>query len=216
MQLKKELLKTWVTNPQVIFDIGCYDGKDSIEFSQVFPDSLVYSFECDRRSAQLFRESVTCERITLVETAVGNIDGEVSFNPSDSDTRRHGNEDFWSSSGSLKKPKKHLELFDDIYFKSSEIVPCTRLDTWTQSNNIYPDIIWADVNGAEREFIEGAKETLKHNKVLVIEFEEKELFEGALNKDQICKLLPEYELRGVYNFKGNYGNILSVKRGVSL
>ena len=38
-------LKFLIESPKTIFDVGCYDGGDSIRFKQEFPISEVYSFE---------------------------------------------------------------------------------------------------------------------------------------------------------------------------
>ena len=39
-----------------IFDVGTYDGKDSLEFSKIFPNSKIYSFEADKRSIKVFNK----------------------------------------------------------------------------------------------------------------------------------------------------------------
>ena len=58
----------------MIMDIGTYDGKDSLEFRQLFPQSKIYAFEADPRSAKLFKKIVSDDQnITLVQTALSNI-----------------------------------------------------------------------------------------------------------------------------------------------
>ncbi len=207
---KKEIHKYIKKENIIIFDIGCYDGKDSLEFAYIFPQSLIYSFEIDSRSIKLFNKNIKHSRINLVEIAISNVDGYVSWNPSNSKTRRHSDEDYWSASSSIKSPKEHLNIFQDVYFENKTVVKSTRLDTWTKQNNIYPDIMWVDLNGAEKEFILGAKNTLKTTSVIIIEFDEKKLYDGSLTKQETLQMLPNFELKGIYNFEGNFGNLFLI------
>ncbi len=93
-------------------------------------------------------------------------------------------------------------------------VKSMKLDTWMSQNpNINEiDIMWVDVNGGEREFLEGGLNTLNTKvKYLYIEFNSannKSLYEGCPTKDEIIQQLSNFEDLGVYNFMGNFGNIL--------
>ena len=201
----------------VIFDIGCYDGSDSVEFAETYPKAKVYSFEPDSRSIELFKSKVNNDRITLVETAISNVDGEIEWFGSDSDTRRHyEDQTSWSASSSMKRPKKHIDTFTDVYFNDITKVKSTKLDTWCEENGIDKiDIMWVDVNGAVKEFIEGAKNTLKNKtKLLITEFEEIELYEGSSNLDETLELLPNFEKVEVFNFLGNFGNVILKNKNI--
>ena len=198
-----------------ILDVGTYDGKDSLEFSKLFTNSTIYSFEGDKRSVKVFnRIAGNIENINLIETALSDIDGEVDWYASNSDTRRHYDfEDSWSASSSIKKPDNHLNIFDDVSFNKPTQVKSTRLDTWMSQNNQVQDIdiMWVDVNGGEREFIDGGLDTLQNRvKYLYIEFngvEDKTLYEDCLTADGIKDKLECFEELGTYNFMGNFGNI---------
>ena len=72
--------------------------------------------------------------------------------------------------------------------------------------------MWVDVNGGEKEFIEGAINTLK-NKVnyLYIEFngvDNKKLYKDCPTANDIKSKLNMFSEIGIYNFMGNFGNIL--------
>ena len=208
----KNKLKEYIKNEHpIIFDVGCYDGNDSLDFLNVFQNPTIYSFEADKRSVELFKNNVHSDNIKLVESAVSDIDGEVEWYGSDSDTRRHYElQDYWSASSSMKKPKKHLDVWSDVYFKEKEYVKSITLDSWVSRNNIgMVDFIWCDVNGANREFIKGATNTLADKvRYMMMEFEEVELYDGSLTLNELLKLLPSFEKIGVYNFAGNFGNVL--------
>jgi hypothetical protein len=89
-----------------------------------------------------------------------------------------------------------------------------KLDTWALQNpNIKEiDIMWVDVNGGEEEFLEGGLNTInKKVKYLYIEFnatDNKKLYEGCFTKEDIKNKLSNFEECGIYNFMGNFGNVL--------
>ena len=213
MKLDKEILKPLVgKNNPTILDIGCYDGSDSLEFLNIFTEAKLYAFDADERSIGLFRDRFKNDnRVTLTTKAVCDTNDGISWYASDSETRRHfETQEFWSASSSIKKPKEHLNKFTDVNFKEPIKVESIKLDDWVESNNITNiDIIWCDVNGANREFISGAKNTIKNKtKFIIMEFEETELYEGSMTLEDILNELPEFEKLGVYNFEGNFGNVL--------
>ena len=198
-----------------ILDVGTYDGKDSLEFSKLFPNSTIYSFEADKSSVKVFNKIAGyIDIINLVEPALSDIDGDIDWYASDSDTRRHYDfEEGWSASSSIKKPDNHLNIFTDVLFNEKSSVKSMRLDTWLdQTKDVDEiDIMWVDVNGGEREFIDGALKTLQGKvKYLYIEFngvKDKKLYEDCLTAEGIKDKLECFEELGIYNFMGNFGNI---------
>ena len=55
-----------------------------------------------------------------------------------------------------------------------------------------------------RQFLRGCKSV-----------SDKELFENQITKNDIKKLLPSFEELGIYNFLGNYGNVLLRNKNLS-
>lgn len=212
-ELSKENIKELINHESpIILEIGCYDGRDSAELNKLFDNAVFGCFEADRRSFVLFEKQNHPKNIVGIPTAIGKEDCEIDLYLSDSDSRRHQhNSESWSASSSIKKPKTHLDLFADVEFRDVEQVKCRSLDSFYIENikGETIDFIWVDINGAEEDFILGAKSVLKYKtKYLYIEFSDKELYEGQITKEGILRLLPEFELEGVYNFKGNFGNLL--------
>lgn len=200
----------------IIFDIGSFDGNDSLEFLKLYNEAQIYAFEADKRSIGVFKKNVGSQKISLVEIVLSNVDGTVDFYPSKSATRRHESYNFesdWSASSSISPARYHNKLFPDVQFKKPIKVKSIKLDTWISDKNIdLIDIMWVDVNGGEFEFIEGAIDTLNQKvKYLYIEFtavNDKKLFEGSMSSLEIKKRLYKFEEVGIYNFQGNFGNIL--------
>ncbi len=224
-ELSKEEIKKLIGHEApFILDIGTYDGRDAFALQKIFKGGMIVCFEADPRSAELFRIRYDqmlrgmlsfdhSPEMILVETAVGSIDGTVMLYQSDSETRRHHvDQKSWSASSSLSKPKKHLELFPDVQFNASVNVDCIRLDSFykrcCQKSELI-DFVWCDVNGAEKDVLLGGLCTLNnYTRYLYIEFSNKELYEGQVSKEELLKLLPNFEELGVYNFQGNFGNVL--------
>ena len=211
---KAYIAKLVQNNSPTILEVGCYDGRDSLEFLEVFDNPLIYAFDADKRSLKLFHEKCNSEKIILQPYALTNTDGEIDWYASDSPERRHyKDQDSWSASSSASIPKDCLNIFDDISFKK-ETVMSYKLDTWVKDNlgsNAIIDFMWVDVNGAERDFILGALETLKNTRFVYTEFcktDAVQLFENAISKDEILGMLPQFKELGTYSFLGNYGNVL--------
>lgn len=201
-------------NP-TIFDVGTFDGNDCLDFLNIFDKPKIYAFEADKRSVDIFKKHVGSAKINLIQTALSDVNGEIEFYQSESETRRHTRYDYektWSASGSVKKPDNHLNVFPDVQFELSK-VKSTKLDTWMLGKNIdLIDIMWVDVNGGEEEFLSGGLETISNSvHYLYIEFNgvgNKKLYENCYTTEDIKDILPNFKELGVYNFMGNFGNIL--------
>ena len=203
------------TESPVIFDIGCYNGKDSLEFYELFSNPTIYAFEADKRSIELFKKNVGINKhIHLNDIALSDKNGIVEWYASDSKkSRHHVFQKNWPASSSIKKPQRHIELFKDIFFEKNNTVNSMCLDTWIKDREInFIDVMWVDVNGAEFEFIKGALQTINEKvRYLYIEFsatEKGEIYEGSLTYKHIIEMLDGFKNLGVYNFMGNFGNIL--------
>lgn len=207
MDITKEEIKNLIgVDHPVILDIGSYDGKDAYELSELFNGCEIHCFEADPRIQEVWKDNNWMNTdLTLYHTALGSFDAPTYFNQSESKGRKNNN-----ASGSLYQAKNHLELFPDVKFEKKCKVMCFRLDTWAAEvlKGKTVDFVWCDVNGAEKEVILGGLETLKTVHYLYIEFSDKELYEGQLTKEELLKLLPDFSEVAIYNYEGNFGNIL--------
>jgi len=197
---KEEIVKLIGKPDPIILDIGSFNGKDASELSQLFDSPEIHCFEADPINQEKWKElNKLNPKLTLYHTAIGNNDGPIVFNQATK-----------GASGSMFKPKAHLEIWPQVHFNKEVKVMCFKLDTWNDYvlQNQTIDFIWCDVNGAEKEVINGAKKTLKNTRYLYIEFSDKELYEGQISKQDLLALLPDWTILGTYNFEGNFGNLL--------
>lgn len=206
-----------IKNP-IIIEIGCCGGEDSLAFLQAFGDTTkLYCFEADPRNIEIFRRRIKdSSRCELIPVAISNEDGETTFYQSFGKRPGHPNQINRCSSGSTRQPQGHLQAQKWCHFNAGIKVPSITLDTWCKQNGITAiDLIWADVNGGERDMIEGAQKTLKFTKYIYTEFgpnqaearewfgldvdKEFKLFEGGITKEEILAMLPDFEEIGVIN-----------------
>jgi FkbM family methyltransferase len=174
-------------NP-TIFEIGCADGKDTIEFINVFGELNIYCFEPEPKNLEIVKNTITYSNHFLFEGVVSDVDGFIEFNQSRTD-----NPNDLSYSGSIKKPKEHLKEWPFIIFDNQIMVESITLDSFCDKNNIQLiDFIWADVQGAEDLMIKGGFKTFS-NKVrfLYTEYSPKEYYEMSPNKNKILESLGE-------------------------
>lgn len=172
-------------NP-IIFEIGCADGSDTLEFINLFNDLKIYCFEPEPKNIKIVKERINYKNHHLFEGVISDTCGTVMFNRSRTD-----NPNDLSYSGSIKKPKNHLIEWPFIKFDDIIEVQSVTLDSFCEKNNVtYIDFIWADVQGAEEDLIIGGNNMLNKNvKYLYIEYSNKEYYENQINLDRIKLIL---------------------------
>jgi FkbM family methyltransferase len=205
-KIDKKYLANLINNDNpIIFDIGCYDGRDGLEFIPLFKNPQVFAFDPSPCLTNAFKESLKANsNLVLTEVALTDIDGNIDLYEAD----KH------PASNSTKRPKDHLIVFSDVEFSKVSTTKSSKLDTWVEKNlkDTTIDLMWIDVNGAEKEFLLGAKETLlEKTKLIFIEFSavgDQQLYEGSCTREDILSFFEGFEELGTYDFKGNFGNIL--------
>ena len=177
----------------ILFDVGANCGQTTIEFIQHMPNADIYCFEPDPRAIRKFKILVNSPKVELIEVAVGAENGTILFHQSSG--AEHIDPQGWDHSGSIRKPKSHLEIWPWVRFEKDILVPMIRLDDWTDQRAIGPiDFIWADVQGAESDLVMGALKTLERTRFFYTEFSDQEWYEGQINFDTLCSLLPNFSI----------------------
>jgi FkbM family methyltransferase len=160
----------------IVLDLGTYLLEDTIIFNSLIPDAQFFCFEADERNIETIKKSNNIKNnIHLIEGAIGNIDGDIDFYPSNDINL---NEE-WRLSGSIHRPTGHLREYT-VRFGVSLKIHCQKLDTWYQNSEICGkkiELIYSDLNGADGDMIEGAIEVLKNTHLIFLECFDKELYE---------------------------------------
>lgn len=187
--MNKDDIKKLINCPApIIFEIGCADGGDTEDFVRTFSDSnfRMYCFEPEPTNIEIFKSRNFNDNVKLFEGAVGDYSGYIEFNRS----RLSGDYNALRYSGSINKPKEHLNEWPFIIFDEKTTVPITTLDSFCNSNNIsHVDFIWADVQGAEDKLIKGGVEILKNTRYLYTEYSNKEYYTGQMGLTSLLDVI---------------------------
>lgn len=200
---ERELRALTVGANPIFLDVGVNAGGEVSLFLKLFPTARVFCFEPDERAVAAFKRKFGDEeRVALERIVVSDIDGEVDFYPSRGKRPGYEAGGDWHESGSIKKPKEHLEEFPWCEFGAPIKVASQRLDTWIQKHDFDAiDLVWADVQGAEEDLIRGAQQTLAKTRYFYTEYSYAEMYAGQKGLDALMRLLPDFELLRLY--RGN-------------
>lgn len=153
-KLVARLLKPGMT----FVDVGANQGFYALLASQlVGPDGNVVAFEPARTEARKLRLNLRMNRrhnVRVVESAVGDRDGETSF---------YLCLDHQGSWSSIAPPA------DDVKARRVQVtVPITRLDTYADEHMLRVDMVKLDIEGGELSALRGAVETLRRDRPVIL------------------------------------------------
>jgi FkbM family methyltransferase len=177
----------------IIFDIGSRDCLQSIEFYHKFPNSKIYAFECNPNTINLCKKNIEefKDRITLIEGAVCDYDGEINFYPIDSKKTITSWEDGNPGASSLFISNDKYTL--EKYSQYKIITKCHRLDTIIKLFNIKNvDIVWMDLQGAELLALKGLGDHLRNIKYIHTEINHHPIYDGQVLFNEIDNYLINY------------------------
>ena len=158
----------------VIFDVGCFRGLFSKNILHLIKKRKFkfYLFDINKNTKKYISNLLLSKNFIFNEIALSNKNGTAEYNYNS----------FFESSGSslsslYKDDTKWVlsrKLILKILLQSTKDyvkykVPTSTLDTFIKKNNIKSiDILKIDIDGSEYEFLEGARNTLKKNKVKIV------------------------------------------------
>ena len=183
----------------VIVELGAFGGEDSEWMRKACNDTHAINVmvEPDHRNCEIIRQYRRGVRTVLIEAAIADYTGMIDFYTS-VDERCDGGR---AGSGSIRNPAPHEKLFPEIAFREPQKVMCWSLDHLEASLRIPQiDLLWVDIQGAEREMIAGGQSALEQVRYLFIEAEETELYEGQALREELLGLLPRFEVIGNFDY----------------
>lgn len=170
----------------IIFDIGSRDCVQSIEFYNAFPNSKIYAFECNPNTIDICKKNIEqySDRITLIEGAVCDYNGNVTFYPINQQktitTWKDGNP------GASSIFKSNSKYTIETYVQDEITTQCHRLDSVMDKYCIPKvDIIWMDLQGAELLALKGLGNYLDNVKYINTEVSYKEMYTGQVMFDEL-------------------------------
>ena len=143
----------------VFADIGANIGLFSLAIARACPQIKVFSFECDHSIVSEFKNNLNMNkqlinRIHIIKSAVADIEGDISFQPSINEANK--------ATGSI------IRITNP---KTSYLVSSLRLDSFFLKKGSHPDVVKIDVEGAEYRVLKGMKGLFDRGfpKVIMIE-----------------------------------------------
>jgi FkbM family methyltransferase len=161
----------------IIFEFGVFNGDVTRKLCGLLPTGFAayYAWEPDPRSLQEIGKKGLPPGVHLIEAAVGAKNGSATFHLSG-----HASAGPSGVGSSLRTPsQENREFFPWMTFEEQVTVDVITLDSFCESRGIKGiDFIWADIQGAERDLIEGGRRVLENTKFVFLEQEGYRLYEG--------------------------------------
>ena len=196
-------------NDPVIIEVGANCGQTTVKLLGAMPGATIFAFEPDPRAIAKFRASITSANVHLYECAIGAVSGTITFNQSSGAEHLPEYRNGWDQSGSIRRPKSHLQVWPWVRFETQIDVPITTLDIWSEQHQLSrADFVWADVQGAESDLIDGATRFLRSSRYFYTEYSNEEWYEGQITLAQIRKKLPDFRLIRRYPMDALFENQL--------
>lgn len=170
-----------------VIELGAHHGNDTVLLYDAAVKPVTYvAVEADPRNVPILQRRVEDRLISILHAAVWDGTGEVAL---------HIGEGRGDGSSSARKPLEHLKYFPDIAFRDTIQVPAMTLDAISSTCALGKiDLIWCDIQGAERNMIAGGSETLGRTRWLLTECDRIEMYEGQATRDELLALLPDWDL----------------------
>ena len=181
-----DILRT-IPDPTVI-ELGAHRGNDTVWLRSLCSGAPKYlAVEADPRHYPLLRQIWGFQ---MVEAAIASYTGMITLHLSDNDVG------VVPASSSIRQPLLHQEHWPWCRFDQTIEVPCITLDKLAgRELPIGPiHLLWADIQGAERDMIEGGRKTLARTHWLYMEAYECEMYEGQAVRSELLAMLPGFQL----------------------
>lgn len=180
------------TPDPMIVELGAHCGDDTIWLHSLCSGRPWYLVvEADRRHIAALEDRVQPMRIPVICVAIAAYTGFATLHLSDNDPGTI------PASSSIRRPKLHLEHWPWCRFDRDVEVPCVTLDDlladWLKGDRKI-DLLWADIQGAERDMVEGGRQTLARTRWLYMEAYECEMYEGQAVRSELLAMLPDFQL----------------------
>lgn len=177
-------------NIYICVDGGAHDGETAQLFANAFPQSMIYSFEPEKKNFLALLETVSsCKRIIPINMAIGADTDVGTFVVN-----------MGSQTGSLLTADQSCGkyVFDPMIMQpaSTEEVSIVALQDWVKTKEIHSiDLLKLDLQGYELKALEGARSLLSSQRILFIYLE--------------VNFVPAYEgqakLTELYDYLTNFG-----------
>ncbi len=174
---------------RTIVEVGARDCVETLDFESTFPEARIFAFECNPATLPACRLAVMGrDRIKLVEKAVSDQRGTVTFYPTDPErtVTKHANGNPGASSLFRASP----DYPHETYVQNEITVETTTLDDFMRSEGITGiDLLWMDIQGAELLALKGLGDRLRDVGLIHMEVEFLPIYQGQPLFDDVHEYL---------------------------
>lgn len=166
-----------------VIELGAHHGNDTVLLydAAVRPWATYIAVEADPRNIPVLQQRIGERDIQVLHAAIWDEPGMITL---------HQSEGNHNGSSSVREPHLHLQYFPDIEFKSDIQVPALTLDAIATAYNVgLIDLIWCDIQGAERNMVAGGRKTLERTRWLLTECDRVEMYRGQATRNELIKIL---------------------------
>jgi len=176
------------TPVKTVFDVGAATGEKTELFLKFFPEALVYAFEPQKEGSQKLKERMKRfkDRVRIFDFGLFNKNGEVFLNIAP-----------YRDASSILPSQNFVE-------EKKESIKVFKLDDFVKQEKIDQiDFIKIDVEGVEKEILEGGVDTFK-NKVDNVFVEILPMRRG-INSNHFYNIIEFFRNNG-FIFVGHFGD----------
>lgn len=184
------------------FEIGAFEADFSRKMKSIFPDSKVYAFEASPYCYNNYKNSNTS--IEYLNIAISDKEGEIDF------TLQDKNISDQSEIEKIRGNNSILDRNDDTISYKKISVKSTTFDLFVEKESLenLSTSLWIDVEGANKNVLQGSKNFLKNVQSLLIEVEDFEYWKNqwlSADVDQFLKgfgflpIVRDFEDNNQYN-----------------
>ncbi len=195
---KRDKKAVWLESFDIktVIDVGANIGQFAIDVRKLYPDAAIYSFEpLPQPYNELLMNTKSFAKFKPYNFALGDYEGI---------TKMYSNE-FSQSSSMLEMADSHKQAFPHTRNASSITVNIHTLDATVSELQLDSDILLKiDVQGSEKQVLDGARETLNKVKINIIETSYIPLYKDQTLFGDVHNYLDELGFR----FHGNLGQLI--------
>jgi FkbM family methyltransferase len=184
------------------FEIGAFEADFSRKMKSIFPNSKVYAFEASPYCYDNYKNLNTS--IEYLNVAISDKEGEIDF------TLQDKNLSDQSEIEKIRGNNSILDRNDDTILYKKISVKSTTFDLFVEKESLenLSTSLWIDVEGANKNVLQGSKNFLKNVQSLLIEVEDFEYWKNqwlSADVDQFLKsfgflpIVRDFEDNNQYN-----------------
>lgn len=163
---------------KTLVELGARDCTETAAFSKSLPNARIYSFECNPQTLPLCRKTVSkLNNVTLIEKAVSDKNGTVTFYPIDPKQTTTVWKDGNPGASSMFKASGKYPV--EKYKQTKITVPSVTLRSFMKEQLINSiDLMWIDIQGAELMALKGFGNKISDVSMIHTEVEFFEIYSG--------------------------------------